>query len=119
MTLPDAQYGEAKTFNELQQQAPLAQVPQGGPAGQPPMRRPQVPLKQAVTPLSAPTQRPDEPVTAGAALGPGPGPEVLGNAGTLQGANYTSGRQLLSMLAAQPAASPQVKGLAAMIQRQV
>jgi hypothetical protein len=31
-----------------------------------------------VTPLYAPSQRPDEPITAGIAMGPGPGPEVLG-----------------------------------------
>ena len=34
-------------------------------------------VPQAV-PLDAPTQRPDEPVTAGAPVGPGPGPEILG-----------------------------------------
>jgi hypothetical protein len=31
-----------------------------------------------VTPLFAPTQRPDEPITAGIPMGAGPGPEVLG-----------------------------------------
>ena len=31
-----------------------------------------------VTPLYAPTQRPDEPITAGIPMGAGPGPEVLG-----------------------------------------
>jgi len=31
-----------------------------------------------VTPLYAPTQRPEEPVTAGIPMGAGPGPEVLG-----------------------------------------
>ena len=33
---------------------------------------------RAVTPLFAPSERPDEPVTAGIAMGDGPGPEVLG-----------------------------------------
>jgi hypothetical protein len=33
---------------------------------------------QPVTPLYAPSQRPDEPITAGIAMGDGPGPEVLG-----------------------------------------
>lgn len=32
----------------------------------------------AVTPLFAPTQKPDEPITAGISRGPGPGPEALG-----------------------------------------
>jgi hypothetical protein len=31
-----------------------------------------------VTPLYAPTERPEEPITAGIAMGAGPGPEVLG-----------------------------------------
>jgi hypothetical protein len=31
-----------------------------------------------VTPLFAPTQRPDEPITSGISMGDGPGPEVLG-----------------------------------------
>ena len=34
--------------------------------------------QEAVTPLYAPTQRPEEPITAGIAMGAGPGPEVLG-----------------------------------------
>ena len=33
-----------------------------------------------VTPLFAPTQRPDEPITTGIPMGPGAGPEVLGMA---------------------------------------
>lgn len=31
-----------------------------------------------LTPLFAPTERPEEPITAGIAMGAGPGPEVLG-----------------------------------------
>ena len=33
---------------------------------------------ERVTPLFAPSQRPDEPITAGIAMGPGPGPEIMG-----------------------------------------
>jgi hypothetical protein len=36
-----------------------------------------MPMDKPLTPLSAPTERPEEPVTAGAALGPGPGTEAL------------------------------------------
>lgn len=72
--LPDAQYGEAATFRELQQGAPLAQTPSpggslttssGGGAPAPPG-------------FDAPTQYPDRPVTHGIELGPGAGPEALG-----------------------------------------
>ncbi len=38
-------------------------------------------LPGQVTPLDAPTERPNEPVTAGVPLGPGPGPEALGPLG--------------------------------------
>lgn len=42
-------------------------APQEGPAGAPP----------ELPPLGAPTDRPDEPVTHGVAIGPGGGPEAL------------------------------------------
>lgn len=61
--LPNAEYGEQKEFQNLQSGAPLARSGQAMPA---------------ITPLDAPTERPDEPVTAGAPSGPGPGPEALG-----------------------------------------
>lgn len=64
MRLPDARYGEQQAFQEAQAGAPLAQV-QGQPN---------------LTPLDAPSQHPDVPVTDGAALGPGAGPEALGSA---------------------------------------
>lgn len=67
-------YGERAAQERAQRIVPLAAPPAaaapapsggGGPAGLVP------------TPLDAPTARPGEPVTAGAPLGPGPGPEVL------------------------------------------
>jgi len=115
--LPDAAYGEAKEFNDLQKQAPLENVPQtsmtpqGGPSG----AGPAMPLS-SVVPLSAPTQRPDEPVTAGAALGAGPGPEALGPAQTMRTAQYQSASDLLSQLAA-GSDSPDLRALAANIKR--
>lgn len=64
-------YGEGQDFYDLQTSAPLgaeAAKPRsrsgtGSPQGSAP----------APTPLFAPTARPDEPVTAGAPVGPGPG----------------------------------------------
>lgn len=55
MQLPDAAYGEQAEFQSIQQGAPMME-------------------EQAVTPptpMLAPSDRPDEPVTAGAAVGPG------------------------------------------------
>lgn len=69
--LPDAQYGEAATYRSLQQGAPLAQTPGPDQAGQ--GSAPASDPFAGVIPMDAPTMHPDEPVTAGAALGPGPG----------------------------------------------
>lgn len=71
--LGDPAYGEQQTFREAQQSAPMASTPGGAP-GQLVM-----PANLAnVTPLSAPTARPGEPVTSGAPLGAGPGPAAAG-----------------------------------------
>lgn len=62
-------YGANKDFQEIQSSAPLAAAQsQRFAAGRQPVSQP-----ASVTPLFAPTQRPDEPVTAGAPFGPGPG----------------------------------------------
>lgn len=79
-------YGEAGELRNLQQQAPLSNGPapapsgpnangsvSGSPQGGPSLED----LMGMATPMGAPTQRPDEPVTAGAASGAGPGPEAL------------------------------------------
>lgn len=69
-------YGENADFNDIQSAAPLAAAPTA-----PNMRsRNSVPAGQsgaAAAPLFSPTQRPDEPVTAGAPVGPGAGPAVM------------------------------------------
>lgn len=71
-TLPDAAYGEQKTFRQDQKGAPMAEAsPPGGPGVSPlDMSR--------VTPFGAPSQFPDEPVTAGANAGLGPDASALG-----------------------------------------
>lgn len=74
-------YGDAQQFHNLQTSAPLAnsQASTGGAAS----RGPAGSMPQ-VTPFHAPTERPNEPVTAGNPLGPGPGPEAMGVAGGQQ-----------------------------------
>lgn len=74
-TLPDAKYGENAAFQQQQQGAPMSASP--GPAQQP-EELPANPAAGAVVPMSAETQRPGEPVTHGAELGPGAGTEALG-----------------------------------------
>lgn len=73
-TVPGQEYGVAKQQQQAQKVAPLAQT-QAPPAGRP-SPGPQQMGPQPV-PLHSPTQRPNEPLTAGSPLGAGPGPEVL------------------------------------------
>ena len=63
--MPGLGYGEGGQNMANQQAEPLA----GNPT--PAMEAP------AVVPLSAPTQRPNEPITAGMDFGPGPGTEAI------------------------------------------
>jgi hypothetical protein len=64
--IPGLPYGQGQATMAQQKGAPMAATP-----------APQTPDLGPVTPISAPTTRPNEPVTAGAAAGMGPGPEAL------------------------------------------
>lgn len=70
------EYGEGQEMMDLQTSAPMSKAPaaprpsRGRSAGQ------IVDEGMRPTPLFAPTERPDEPITAGAPFGPGPGPAV-------------------------------------------
>lgn len=61
-SLPNAAYGEQKAFEGQQQAAPMAKA--------------ENPLSKVVG-LSAPSQRPADPVTTGVDRGPGAGSEIL------------------------------------------
>lgn len=80
--MADPRYGEDKAFVEQQKGAPLADGPDAPPApsmggmGQASSSPEQPAMPRDVTPFGAPTERPDEPVTAGSPLGPGPGPNI-------------------------------------------
>jgi len=99
-------YGEGGALTQLQKGAPLAASPGGaalapagaaGPAGPP----------QNATPFGAPSQQPGTPVTAGAAAGPGPGPEALGipNAPSADMKALLAYLPVLEFMANQPGAS--------------
>ncbi len=77
MTLPSASYGEGVETAAIQAGAPMATTPDVRPMSR--SEQGIAPSQLArVTPLFAPSERPDEPITSGIAMGPGPGPEVLG-----------------------------------------
>jgi hypothetical protein len=60
-------YGEGRATYDQQTAAPMA-------AAAP---TPKPPVMELPTPLMAPTQRPDEPITSGINMGAGPGSEVM------------------------------------------
>lgn len=67
-------YGDGQDFYDVQTSAPMAKTDNAA-AGVRRARESQPRMvEEPVTPLFSPTQRPEEPVTSGAALGPGPGP---------------------------------------------
>ena len=78
--LPASQnYGDRKAMQEQIAGAPTARTAdvRGLPTGQVQAAAQAAP-QPLITELFAPTQRPNEPITSGVAVGPGPGPEVMG-----------------------------------------
>jgi hypothetical protein len=76
------QYGQRQRLEQAQQVAPAPALRQGPPAPPPPGRPGQPQAAGGQIPslaqiLARPTDRPDEPPTAGLPGGAGPGPEVL------------------------------------------
>ena len=112
------EYGDGQELATLQAQAPLAATPTpgSGPApsgGQPGGQNRGLPPQ--LVPLTAPSQRPDEPVTTGSPLGPGAGPEVLGAFPQNQGGS--TAKQAVQSLASSPDASPELRRLAQILGR--
>ena len=112
-TLPDAAYGEQKTFRQDQSGAPMADA---GPAGGGPMVSP-LDLSR-VTPFGAPTQHPDEPVTAGADAGLGPGSAALPGGDNPSFQNLVEMLPTLEIIAGSPSASPEFRAFVRMVRGQ-
>jgi hypothetical protein len=76
MNIGSIAYGEGVETQAIKSGAPLARTPDVRGARASDVRN--AAAGQAVTPLYAPSQRPNEPVTTGIPMGAGAGPEVLG-----------------------------------------
>jgi hypothetical protein len=76
LSFQSTEYGSGVENTANKAGAPLAKTPDVRPTSQSEMGM--APSQQPVTPLLARSERPDEPITAGIALGAGPGPEALG-----------------------------------------
>jgi hypothetical protein len=103
-------YGERQQLLAAQRAVPMGAPTPPAPAA--PAGPPQAaPLPQGpapgTLPFTHPTQRPNEPITAGLPMGPGPGPEVLGNLN----AGAQNVRGLLSSLAQAPGATADIAEL--------
>lgn len=72
--LPSSAYGEGVETAAIKSGAPMAKTPDVRPTSRSDMGM----APSQITSLYAPTERPDEPITAGIARGEGPGPEALG-----------------------------------------
>lgn len=110
---PGQQYGKGVAQREAQQAVPMAGRPAMPPAAPAAPPRPPMPgmAPGDVTPLDAPTTRPNEPVTAGLSVGAGPGPEALGalrdkDDGVDDLAQYLP---MLEFIASQPGSSGQTR----------
>ena len=79
LSFQSTEYGSGVENTANKAGAPLATTPDVRPTSRSEMGMAPSQM-EPVTPLYAPSSRPDEPITAGIAMGPGPGPEVMGAA---------------------------------------
>jgi hypothetical protein len=104
-------YGMNKQINEQAAGAPMAKAPRPTPGAQPMnVAPPQTP----VTPLTAATMNPDEPVMAGINMGAGPGAEALMLPSNQENAaefnnSISSYYPVLSYIASRPNTSPETR----------
>lgn len=113
LKLPSASYGEGVETAAIQSGAPLARTADVRPTPASDVRA--AASSQPVTPLYAPTQRPDEPITTGIDMGPGAGTEVIGlnQMPTEEDVNFRSSIReyipVLSYIAQLPNTSPETR----------
>lgn len=105
-------YGDRQKLISAQRTVPMAPAPAPAPAAPqgPPAPAAPMPVPGGAGDLLRPTERPNEPVTAGLPMGPGPGPEALGP--LTQNAGGSTVRGLLESLASSPNATPEIRALA-------
>jgi hypothetical protein len=104
-------YGDGGLM-DIQTSAPMAATPDVKAAAPSEVAQAAMaPEMPQVTPLTAPSARPYEPVTTGVDIGPGAGSEVLPTRAQVQG-QYQNAYEMFNQLASNPNASPAMKYLA-------
>lgn len=107
-------YGEGQQMMDIQQSAPMAAS--GAPSASGSVAS-AAPAPTPVVPLNAPTQRPNEPVTHGADVGPGPDMSSLGLGAKASAADVQSRAALASYMpvlmyvASQPSTSEETRNV--------
>lgn len=96
---PSTQYGERKQMQEMIQGAPTRTT---GAAAQ--RMQAAQPTPASITPLFAPTERPETPITSGMDIGEGPGSEILPNFRQSEADIVTKYMPIMNSLASQPEA---------------
>ena len=108
--MPSNAYGDTKDTAEIASGAPLARTPDVRPA---PASEVKTAAQSApMTPMFAPTERPNEPVTQGINVGAGMGSEVLAMRqpdDTNFRANITSYKPVLNYISDLPNTSPETR----------
>lgn len=121
---PGQTYGQATAQIAAQKQVPVAAPP--APAASPPSQpapggaAPNAGVlahtspEPGELPFTGPSNRPNEPLTAGLPQGPGPGPESLTGIGAMaaRSAPQDTATKLLATLAMQPTAGSQLRDIA-------
>jgi hypothetical protein len=113
-TVPGQTYGKAAEQQAAQRAIPMAGAPvvtPSSPAPQPQQQPQQPHTVPGALDWLRPTERPNEPVTAGLPVGPGPGPESVQGVGAA-GFQHASTADLLGALSRVPGASSDVQALA-------
>jgi hypothetical protein len=82
LSFQSPEYGAGVEQAAIKAGAPLARTPDVRPTSRSEMGM--APSQTPITPLYAPSERPNEPITSGIPLGAGPGPETLAMAPTTQ-----------------------------------
>lgn len=110
-SLPNAMYGEAKEYEEQRTGADMAKSPSGGG---PPVDIGSLmgAMRPEAVGLGEESSMPDTPVTDGAALGPGAGPEVLTSSQPTSSTAYLAAYlPALEWMADQPNSSDSARNL--------
>ena len=97
------QYGQGRMMEQASRQIP--RTPQ-----QPPQVRERQMRRPTPVPLTAPTAFPDEPITAGAPFGPGPGASSVGQQAFQDNQNMAKYLPALEFMANDPNSSSTLRG---------